>query len=137
MTIYGVGYKYGGRKDVSKDFFDNGIACMNHNPEKFPYFVGLFREIKESDIIVLKKLDRTRKRLGIRAIGRVNDPKFEEKGNLGYGVSVDWIWYGQEEIEEIETCSDGGWHQRGMAIYKEYTPEICKEIEKLIEKYED
>ena len=136
MTIFGIGYKYKGRKDVSKDFLANSIACMNHDPVKFLYFVGLFEEVKDRDIIVLKTLPMREKKLKIRAIGRVSDSKFEKKGNSGYGISVDWIKDKQNGIKEIETYSDGGFHQRGMAIYKEHNPEICKIIEKLIEKYE-
>ena len=136
MTTYGIGYKYNGRKDVSKDFLDNDIACMNHDPEKFPYFVGLFKEIKDKDIIVLKTSPMSERKLKIRAIGRVSKSKFERKGNVGYGISVDWIGYDDNGIEEINTYSDGGWHQRCMAIYKEYNPEIIKQIDKLIQKYE-
>jgi len=88
MTTYGIGYKYNGRKDVSKDFLDNDIACMNHDPEKFPYFVGLFKEIKDKDIIVLKTSPMSERKLKIRAIGRVSKSKFERKGNLGLGMMI-------------------------------------------------
>ena len=128
MAIYGIGYKYKDRKDVSKLFLDNSVACMNHKPEDFPYFVGLFNEIKEKDIIVLKTHPRAEKRLKIRAIGRANNPKPEKKGSIGYGISVNWVKDYQNSIKEIGTFSDGGFHQRSMAIYKEYNPKIIKQI---------
>ncbi len=134
MAIYGIGYKYKGRKDVSKPFLDNSVACMNHEPKDFPYFVGLFNEIRDRDIVFLKTAPMREKKLKIRAIGRANNPTPEKKDNIGYGIDVDWVKDYQNSKKEISISSDGGWHQRCMAIYKEYNPKIIKQINDWIER---
>lgn len=133
MAVYGIGCNYSGRFDKSGDFYDRGVACMGHKPEKYDYFAGLFKEIKDGDIIFLKSLDMRRKKLKIKAIGIAKKPVFEHKGNVGYGIDVDWKKYESDGIiDEIDVKSDGGWQPRGTTIFKEYNEEIIGKIEDLL-----
>lgn len=132
MAVYGIGCNYSGHEDVSEDFHDRGVACMGHDPDKYPYFTGLFKEIKNGDIIILKSLDMRRKKLKIKAIGIANNPKFEAKGSPGHGINVDWKKYDSDGIAEIDVSSDGGWQPRGTTIFKEYNKDIISQIENLL-----
>ena len=87
MAVYGIGCYYDG-EDLFEDFLNEGVACMGYEPEAYSYFTGLFKEIKDGDIIFLKSFDMRKKKLKIKAIGYAKAPKFEKKGgDLGHGIN--------------------------------------------------
>lgn len=133
MEVYGIGCNYSG-DIVVEDFYNQAVACMGHNPTEYPYFTGLFKEIKDGDIVFLKSLDIRRKKLKIKAVGLANNPTFENKGGLGHGINVNWINYNPDVITEIDVNSDGGWQPRTTTIYKEYNDRIINQIKELIKR---
>jgi hypothetical protein len=133
MTTFGIGYKYrDSRQDVSDQFLRRNIACMGHDPDEYPYYTGLFKEILNRDIIFLKTAPMQERILKIRAIGIANNPEPQSQGRIGYGINVNWIKDFENNIQEIENPSDGGWHPRCGSIYKEYNPRITQFIDNLL-----
>ena len=118
MAVFGIGCNYNDVGSVLEEFYNRDIACMGYEPDKYPYYVGLFKEIKDGDIIFLKSLDMRRKKLKIKAVGIANNPNFEDKGTSGYGISVDWKKYDPDVITELDVKSDGGWQPRGTRYCK-------------------
>jgi len=134
MAVYGIGCNYSG-EDLFEYFLNEGVACMGHRPKEYSYFTGLFKEIKDGDIIFLKSLDMRKKELKIKAIGYAKDPKFEDKGEeLGHGINVRWIKYNTSGLAKINVTSDGGWQPRGTTIFKEYNEDIIRQIQDLVKR---
>ena len=130
MTIYGIGCNYSGEDELDA-FLNSNVACMGHEPEEYPYFEGLFREIRQGDIIFLKSTPRGTHLLNIKAIGHVEVPNLGEK-QLGFGVDVIWDVRSDELLDSIETTNDGGYHARRGTIFREYNPEIENRIMRII-----
>ena len=62
------------------------------------------------------------KSLIIKAVGIVVDDRIEEKGNLGKGVAVNWLWNGKKEIAiTAEMYKNNVFNN---TLYEEYFPEI-------------
>ena len=133
MAVYGIGCTYDDI-DVSDNFITNGIVCIGWEEKEMGYFQGLFREIQNGDIIVLKSFDIRKRKLIIKAIGIVEDNEIkphEIRGIKGFRIDVDWIIPYKTEIVEIQLNGDGC-TQRGTTIYKESNTKYIKEILSLI-----
>ena len=131
MALYGIGCMYDD-EDVCPKFHKKGIACIGWSPEDKPYLYGILREISIGDIIILKSFFPRggQQVLRIKAVGIVINDNVEVIKDLGHCLKVKWISYDADGIKEHEFPSgksDAG-VQRGTTIYKEYNPEICKQI---------
>lgn len=134
MTIYGVGCTYE-KKDVSDEFVRKGMVCIGWRPDEKLYFHGMFKDIEEGDVIVLKSFIRRpgEQILRIKAIGTVVDTNIR-KNDLGHCICVAWLpGYDANGIEDIPLYGDGG-IQRATTIYREHNPELCRQIERLMER---
>jgi len=135
MAVYGNGYKYfSGRVDVSNQFLSRNVACMRYDSEEYIYYSKLYGEINDGDIIFLKTAPYREQKLRIRAIGTANNPLPEQKGTIGFGIDVNWVKDFENNMNECNNPSDGGWHPRVGSIYKEYNPRIIKFINDLLQE---
>jgi len=137
MAIYGIGCDYDG-KDVGNDFHQRGIICIGWSPERKPYLYGIMKEITIGDIIVLKSFFQRggKQVLRIKGIGIVLDNTLNKVKGLGHCIEVKWLKYNSDRIKELEFTKeefDAG-VQRRTTIYKEYNPEVCKQIVALMTK---
>jgi hypothetical protein len=131
MAIYGIGCDYSG-EDQLEDFINRKIACMGHNPDEYSYYKGLFKDIKNKDIIFLKSIIMQKRKLRVKAVGIVDNPEVGDKGTSGYGVKVNWINSDPDGIIDIDVDSDGGWQPRCCTIFREYNEKIISQIQNLI-----
>ena len=102
-------------------------------PSIYLFDLLMFDEIKKNDIVVLKTKNRRKNTLIIRAIGIVKDSERSEN-ELGYCKKVRWLDDDPEGIKTIQLYGDGG-VQRNTRIYREYNPDIIKQIDELVKKY--
>lgn len=135
MAIYGIGCDYDG-KDVGNDFYKKGIACIGWAPEDKPYLYGIMKEIDIGDIVIIKSFFQRRGKqvLRIKAVGIVTDNTIKKVKDLGHCLEVKWLQYKPDGIKEFEFTKeefDAG-VQRRTTIYKEYNPELCKQIVQLL-----
>lgn len=134
MAIYGIGCYYDG-KDVGNDFYAKGVACIGWAPEEKPYLYGIMKEINIGDIIIIKSFFQRggKQVLRIKAVGIVTDNIIKKVRSLGHCLEVKWLKYNADKIVELEFTKadfDAG-VQRRTTIYKEYNPDVCKQIVKL------
>ena len=134
MAIYGIGYNYKIEGDLSEQFLDKGIVCISSRTKTRLYFLGMFRAIEKGDIVIMKSFTIQNQILTIKAIGIVdNIDENSKEGDLGYCIKVNWLSHNSNGIKDISIDRDGG--PRNRRIYREYNPEIIKQIDELVEKY--
>jgi hypothetical protein len=122
MGVYGIGAAYGGHRDKTKDFLSNQCACIGWNETEAPSLHKMLSKIRTSDFIYIKSMSISTKSLIIKAVGIVVDDNVEEKGHLGKGVTVDWLWNGKKEIPiTAEMYKNNVFNN---TLYEEYFPEI-------------
>lgn len=90
MAIYGIGAKYERSIDKMNDFLINNCACIGWEESKAPATHKILKSMKIGDIVYIKSMDISKKKLNVRAIGIVFDDKVK-KYSLGNGVQVKWI----------------------------------------------
>lgn len=64
----------------------------------------MLSKIRISDFIYIKSMSISTKSLIIKAVGIVVDDNIEEKGHLGKGVTVDWLWNGKKKFQSQPKC---------------------------------
>jgi hypothetical protein len=62
----------------------------------------------------------------IKAVGIVVDDTIEDKGNLGKGITVKWLWTGNEKIAITPEMYKNNVFNN--TLYEEYLPEIQLKI---------
>lgn len=134
MAIYGIGCDYDG-KDVGNDFYVKGVACIGWPLDAKPYLSGIMKEIDIGDIIIIKSFFQRggKQVLRIKGVGIVADNALKRVRSLGHCIKVKWLKYDANYIIELEFTKeefDAG-VQRRTTIYKEYNPELCKQIVQL------
>ena len=134
MAVYGIGCTYDDI-DVSENFLSNEQVCIGWEEKEMEYFQGLFREIQNGDIIILKSFDIRKRKLIIKAIGIVKDNEIYESeiaSTKSFCIKMNWIIVYNSRPKEIKLNGDGC-TQRGTTIYKESNKKIIKEILQFID----
>jgi hypothetical protein len=130
MAVYGIGAAYGGNRDKTKDFLDKSCACIGWNEHEAPSLHKMLSKIKISDFIYIKSMSIATKELIVKAVGIVVDDNIEEKGKLGKGVTVEWLWNGKESIPiTTEMYKNNVFNN---TLYEEYLPHIQRRIIDLV-----
>jgi hypothetical protein len=122
MAIFGFGASYGEDGDVSGDFIKHGVACLGYEPDEAPSLHTLLKHIKTGDVVYLKAYPAN---LGliIKAVGVVVGNEVVEH-DAGWGVSVRWVWTGDERLGQIKDK----YNVRSLTLYEEYNFEIQKKV---------
>jgi hypothetical protein len=124
MAIFGFGATYGDDGDVSGDFILRGVACIGYTPREAPSLHTLLRHIKVGDVVYLKGYP-VNQGLIIKAVGVVVEDKVKKREDLGWGVSVRWVWTrGDRRLGQIKDK----YNVHSFTLYEEYNPEIQKEV---------
>lgn len=90
MAIYGIGAKYERSIDKMNDFIVNNCACIGWEESAAPATHKILKSIKRGDIVYIKSMDISNKKLNVRAIGVVFDDEVKQY-SLGSGIQVKWI----------------------------------------------
>ena len=125
MAVFGFGASYGGTEDVSRKFISLRAACVGYSPKEAPTLHTMLRYIKMGDIVYLKS-HPPNIGLIVKAVGIVvgNEVKEYKKPNLGWGIKVEWIWWGKEELGKIEDK----YAVRNLTLYEEHDYKIQKKV---------
>jgi hypothetical protein len=126
MAVYGIGAAYGGKRDKTGDFLKNQCACIGWDEDEAPSLHKMLSKIKISDFIYIKSMSISTKQLIVKAVGIVVDDIIEDKGNLGKGITVHWIWQGKKEIPITNEMYKNNVFNN--TLYEEYLPNIQREI---------
>jgi hypothetical protein len=123
MAIYAFGASYGGKKDVSGDFVQRGIACVGWSPKDAPTLHTILKHIKTGDVIYIKSHPPS---IGliIKAVGVAVDTKVRPYSGLGAGIGVRWVWTGKRQLGQIH----GRYPVRNLTLFEEYDYDVQKEI---------
>ena len=80
MTVWGIG-AYNKEKKVSRlqEFLDNNCACIGWTEEQAPILYEVLKAVKKDDYIYIKSYYFPKKRLTIKAVGKVKDSKITKK----------------------------------------------------------
>jgi hypothetical protein len=117
MAIFGVGAHYD--EDVSEQFISRGVACVGWSEDDAPPAHAILRLLRAGDIVFLKSFT-PHVGLIVKAVGVVLVGRVEPIEHLGQGVSVRWVWTGEERIGKL----DDKWPVRSVAIYEEHHPAV-------------
>ncbi len=90
MAIYGIGAKYERSIDKMHDFLTNDCACIGWKESEAPAIYKILKSMKIGDIIYIKSMDISKKKLNVKAIGLVFDDEIS-KYSFGNGVKVKWV----------------------------------------------
>lgn len=131
MKIWGIGYKFGGWDDKSRDFTANSEAVIGWDIKNAPDLYLMLREIEIGDIVYLKTCALKKgkgKELRIAKIGKVINPLklVDENGKNALGVK--WV----KEFDSflpfmLNECKSRN-NVYSNTLYREYNPIIIEEI---------
>src|SRR5260370_41444842 len=96
MAIYGFGAIYGD-DDLCDDFVQEGVACVGWSEADAPPLYDILRNIKNGDLIYIKSYN-PKAGLTIKAVGVCTDRIIRKHGKLNYGVTVRYVWHGDDNI---------------------------------------
>ncbi|WP_158860974.1 AAA family ATPase [Lunatibacter salilacus] len=111
MNIYAVGSSFGGTKDVSKEFFEEGIWYDGHAERGDMKYINVLKVINVGDLLVMKssatkgknhKISFTK----VKAIGQIKSKIDTHKFSInwwnleGLPIEFDGIWYSQT-VEKV------------------------------------
>lgn len=130
MSFIGIGAMYG-TDDVSSEFVAQGVACIGFEPAAAPFTHAQMATLNTGDIIFIKSYP-PHIGLHIKAVGIVTDPTFKKVPNLGYGVSVRWVWHEVDNPIVLGKLDDRGDHVRRGTFYQEVGPEVQRVVLELL-----
>jgi hypothetical protein len=128
VAIFGVGAFFDNTTDVSEDFLRKGIACVGWAQRAAPALHELLRRIQTGDIIYIKAHPPGRD-LIVKAVGLVTKDTIREHRKLGRGVTVRWIWRGNEVFHEAK---NERYNVRNNTLYQEMSPVIQTSVLNLL-----
>lgn len=137
MTVWGIG-AYNKEKKVSRlqEFLDNNCACIGWTEEQAPILYEVLKAVKKGDYIYIKSYYFPKKRLTIKAVGKVKDSKITKKNSQlesSKGIEVEWFTDFQMKSLELEK-EEARYNVYQNTIYQEYNPRIIDIVKNAIEK---
>ncbi|MDD6988233.1 hypothetical protein [Ruminococcus sp.] len=137
MTVWGIG-AYNKEKKVSRlqEFLDNNCACIGWTEEQAPILYEVLKAVKKDDYIYIKSYYFPKKRLTIKAVGKVKDSKITKKNSQlesSKGIEVEWFTDFQMEYVKLEK-EEARYNVYQNTIYQEYNPRIIDIVKNAIEK---
>jgi hypothetical protein len=120
MAIFGIGAYFEGTTDVSEQFIHDGAACVGWTEQDAPALHSLLRRIRTGDIVYIKAHPPGHN-LIVKGVGIVRDDTVRRFEGLGRGVSVRWVWHGNEVLHEAE---NERYNVRNNTLYEEMSPAI-------------
>lgn len=137
MTVWGIG-AYNKEKKVSRlqEFLDNNCACIGWTEEQAPILYEVLKAVKRGDYIYIKSYYFPKKRLTIKAVGKVKDSKITTKYfqlDFSKGIEVEWFTDFQMEYVKLEK-EEARYNVYQNTIYQEYNPRIIDIVKNAIEK---
>ena len=137
MTVWGIG-AYNKEKKVSRlqEFLDNNCACIGWTEEQAPILYEVLKAVKKDDYIYIKSYYFPKKRLTIKAVGKVKDSKITKKNfqlESSKGIEVEWFTDFQMEYVKLEK-EEARYNVYQNTIYQEYNPRIIDIVKNAIEK---
>lgn len=132
MNIYGIGASFS-HVDVLQNFIENNCVAVGYSEESAPPLFAMQRDIQLGDIIYVKSFTPNKKRLFIKAIGRV-----EGYPTTSHNISdehlkdqpcipVKWLYLG-DVIEYGLNSQDYTNNVYSHTLYREYSPNVIKII---------
>jgi hypothetical protein len=92
---------------------------------------NILHHIKIGDIAFIKSFNPqvglTIKAVGI-VTGREPQQVTDTDGDLGWGVSVEWVWQGEERVGLLQDR----YPVRTITLYEEYNPDIQQRVIRLL-----
>ncbi|PYI56114.1 hypothetical protein [Paenibacillus flagellatus] len=123
MAIYGIGAMYGRIHDKKDEFIQSNCACIGYDPDEAPALHRMLNKLKIGDFIYIKSMaGQSEKSLVIKAIGIVIDDRIEDRNGLGLGVTMKWIWQGEERILLTDQMYKNNVFNN--TLYEEYNQDI-------------
>lgn len=137
MTVWGIG-AYNKEKKVSRlqEFLDNNCACIGWTEKQAPILYEVLKAVKKGDYIYIKSYYFPKKRLTIKAVGKVKDSKITTKYfqlDSSKGIEVEWFTDFQMEYVKLEK-EEARYNVYQNTIYQEYNPRIIDIVKNAIEK---
>lgn len=137
MTVWGIG-AYNKEKKVSRlqEFLDNNCACIGWTEKQAPILYEVLKAVKKGDYIYIKSYYFPKKRLTIKAVGKVKDSKITTKNfqlDSSKGIEVEWFTDFQMEYVKLEK-EEARYNVYQNTIYQEYNPRIIDIVKNAIEK---
>lgn len=137
MTVWGIG-AYNKEKKVSRlqEFLDNNCACIGWTEKQAPILYEVLKAVKKDDYIYIKSYYFPKKRLTIKAVGKVKDSKITKKNSQlesSKGIEVEWFTDFQMEYVELKP-KEARYNVYQNTIYQEYNPRIIDIVKNAIEK---
>ncbi|AHV97073.1 hypothetical protein [Paenibacillus sabinae] len=123
MAIYGIGAMYGRTQDKKDEFIQNNCACIGYDPADAPALHKMLNKLKTGDFIYIKSIaGQSEKSLVIKAVGIVTDDHIENRNGLGLGVTMKWLWEGEERVILTEQMYKNNVFNN--TLYEEYNFDI-------------
>ena len=138
MAVWGLGsiFKVSPPREVTRDFIDNGCACIGWKENQAPVLYEVFKTIQVGDYIYLKSYSIKYKRLTIKAVGKVIDNRIQErfpKKDLSFGMLVDWtIDFKKTTIDFQDNPKFLKYYVYPNTLYQEYNPKIIELIKEAV-----
>ena len=127
MAIFGIGAQYSGKFNMSEQFFEKSCACVGWPEAEAPPAHEILRHVRTGDIVFIKSFTPQRG-LTIKGVGIVTEGNVKNFSRLGMGVSVKWLWKGQEKVGLLKDH----WPVRTVTIYEEFNPTVQKRVLNLL-----
>ena len=132
VAIYGIGANFGGI-DVSKNFLHSGVAGVGWDQADAPDLHNYVDSIEKGDIIYIKSCNFGND-ICVKGIGIVTDNASVGTFNIGSkypinrGKQVDWL----DKSTFVIPKPYGKNNVRSNSVYREFHPDVIKEILKRI-----
>lgn len=132
VAIYGIGANFGGI-DVSKNFLHSGVAGVGWNWTDAPDLHNYIDSIRKGDIIYIKSCNFGSD-ICVKGIGIVTDNTSVGTTSIGgkhfihSGKRVDWL----NKSTFVIPKPYGKNNVRSNSVYREFHPDVIKEILKRI-----
>ena len=132
MAIFGIGAYWDSSRDVSGEFVDQRVACVGWDEDDNPTAHAILRHLRAGDILYIKSFARRTGHLTIKAVGVVTDGRAREVADLGWGVSVRWVWPKTAgEVRNLGKIDDKN-PVRTVTLYEEHNPKVQSAVIELL-----
>jgi hypothetical protein len=126
MAIYGIGASYS-NVDVSPKFIKKGLACVGWSERDAQPLHAILKHFKIGDIIYIKA-HPAQVGLIIKAVGIVISDELKADKELGTGMSVKWLWTGEERLGKF----NDKYPVRNITLYEEFSRPVQAKVLRLL-----